>query len=90
MRVLHYINRVVVRRAAARLANILALRPSLRPGPDVSLYPAFLYPEQDGKNDAGKKRHAYVSNDAVRIVVPHGEVWIFPDGHRLLLRRARN
>ncbi|HJV01401.1 MAG TPA: hypothetical protein VJ752_12700 [Burkholderiaceae bacterium] len=89
MRVLDYIIRVIAKRATASLTHVLTSRRRLQLGPEVGLYPDFLYPERDGRAVPGKERRFYASNDAVRITVADGELWIFPCGHQLLLPRLR-
>lgn len=89
MGVLNQINRVVAKRAMTLLAHVLAARRSLKPGHEVGHYPDFLYPERDGRAGLGKERRFHTGNDSIRIVTADGELWIFPDGHRLLLPRMR-
>lgn len=87
MGVLDYINCVVVKRATARLAHFLAGRRGLQRGREVGHYPDFLYPERDGRAVLGQERRFYAGNDGIRIVTADGELWIFPCGHQVLLRR---
>lgn len=89
MGVLNYINRVVVKRATARFAHVLAAHRGLQRGQEVGHYPDFLYPERDGRAGFGQERRFYASNDGIRITTADGELWVFPCGHRLLLRRPR-
>ncbi|MBA5608498.1 hypothetical protein H3H36_24430 [Duganella sp. FT3S] len=89
MGVQDYVNHVVVKRATAILANFLRVRRRLQLGQEVDHYPDFLFPERDGRAELGKERRFDAGNDSIRIVTADGELWIFPDGYRLLLPRPQ-
>lgn len=89
MRVLIHILHVATIHAMDRLANVPAISRDVQRSGPVNHYPDFLYPERDGLAELGKERRFHAGNDSIRIVTADGELWIFPDGHRLLLPRSQ-
>lgn len=51
--------------------------------------PDFMYPARDRSAEAGLERDPNPANDAIRIMTADEKLYIFPDGHRLLIPRAR-
>ena len=88
MRVLIHILRVATIRATDRLANILAISRDIRRSGQVNHYPDFRYPDRDGRAELRQERRYHAGIDSIRIVTADGELWSFPCGHRILLRRS--